>query len=46
MKGAPLLPIIRSNAALILHDMQNDFIKQSWSKVHRRYTHVVETEDS
>jgi hypothetical protein len=33
MKGAPLPLIIRSNAALILHDMQNNFIKQSWSKV-------------
>jgi ureidoacrylate peracid hydrolase len=29
MKGAPLPPINRSNAALVLHDMQNDFIKES-----------------
>src|ERR1700758_5277647 len=32
MKGAPLPPIGRSNTALILHDMQNDFIKASLSK--------------
>lgn len=32
MKGAPLPPIGRSNTALVLHDMQNDFIKQSLSK--------------
>ena len=32
MKGAPLLPIGRSNTALVLHDMQNDFIKTSLSK--------------
>jgi nicotinamidase-related amidase len=32
MKGAPLPPIGRSNTALLLHDMQNDFIKQSLSK--------------
>ncbi|HEX9660731.1 MAG TPA: isochorismatase family cysteine hydrolase [Candidatus Binatia bacterium] len=32
MKGAPLPPIGRSNAALVLHDMQNDFIKASLSK--------------
>lgn len=32
MKGAPLPPISRSNTALILHDMQNDFIKSSLSK--------------
>jgi nicotinamidase-related amidase len=32
MKGAPLLPISRSNTALVLHDMQNDFIKASLSK--------------
>ena len=29
MKGAPLPPIGRSNTALVLHDMQNDFIKAS-----------------
>jgi ureidoacrylate peracid hydrolase len=29
MKGAPLPPINRSNTALVLHDMQNDFIKES-----------------
>lgn len=32
MKGAPPPPIGRSNTALILHDMQNDFIKSSLSK--------------
>ncbi len=32
MKGAPLPPIGLSNTALILHDMQNDFIKESLSK--------------
>ena len=32
MKGAPLPPIGRSNTALVLHDMQNDFIKTSLSK--------------
>ena len=32
MKGAPLPPIGRSNTALVLHDMQNDFIKASLSK--------------
>jgi nicotinamidase-related amidase len=32
MKGAPLPPINPSNTALILHDMQNDFIKASLSK--------------
>jgi ureidoacrylate peracid hydrolase len=32
MKGAPLPPISRSNTALVLHDMQNDFIKESLSK--------------
>lgn len=32
MKGAPLPPITRSNTALVLHDMQNDFIKESLSK--------------
>jgi ureidoacrylate peracid hydrolase len=32
MKGAPLPPIGRSNTALVLHDMQNDFIKESLSK--------------
>lgn len=32
MKGAPLPPISRSNTALILHDMQNDFIKEALVK--------------
>lgn len=32
MKGAPLPPINRANTALVLHDMQNDFIKESLSK--------------
>jgi nicotinamidase-related amidase len=32
MRGAPLPPIGRSNTALVLHDMQNDFIKASLSK--------------
>lgn len=32
MKGAPLPPIGRGNTALVLHDMQNDFIKASLSK--------------
>jgi nicotinamidase-related amidase len=32
MKGAPLPPIGLSNSALVLHDMQNDFIKDSLSK--------------
>jgi len=32
MRGAPLPPIGRSNTALVLHDMQNDFIKTSLSK--------------
>lgn len=32
MKGAPLPPIGLSNSALVLHDMQNDFIKESLSK--------------
>ena len=32
MKGAPLPPITRSNTALILHDMQNDFIKEALAK--------------
>jgi nicotinamidase-related amidase len=31
MKGAPLPPIGRSNSALVLHDMQNDFIRPSLS---------------
>lgn len=31
MKGAPLPPMGRSNTALVLHDMQNDFIKRSLS---------------
>jgi ureidoacrylate peracid hydrolase len=29
MKGAPLPPMNRLNTALVLHDMQNDFIKES-----------------
>lgn len=32
MKGAPPPPIGRGNTALVLHDMQNDFIKASLSK--------------
>jgi nicotinamidase-related amidase len=32
MKGAPFPPINRANTALVLHDMQNDFIKESLSK--------------
>lgn len=32
MKNAPLPPIGRSNTALVLHDMQNDFIKASLSE--------------
>ena len=32
MKGAPLPPISRSNTALVLHDMQNDFIKEALAK--------------
>jgi ureidoacrylate peracid hydrolase len=32
MKGAPLPPIDQSNTSLVLHDMQNDFIKASLSK--------------
>jgi len=32
MKGAPLPPIGLSNTALVLHDMQNDFIKASLAK--------------
>lgn len=32
MKGAPLPPIGPSNSALVLHDMQNDFIEGSLSK--------------
>ncbi len=32
MKGAPVPPIGLSNTALVLHDMQNDFIKASLSK--------------
>jgi len=32
MKGAPLPPIGLSNTALVLHDMQNDFLKASLSK--------------
>lgn len=32
MKGAPLPPISTSNCALIVHDMQNDFLKDSISQ--------------
>jgi nicotinamidase-related amidase len=32
MKAAPFTPINRANTALVLHDMQNDFIKESLSK--------------
>ena len=32
MKGASLPPINRTNTALVLNDMQNDFIKDSLSK--------------
>src|SRR6476620_9266714 len=32
MRGALLPPIGRSNTALVLHDMQNDFIKASLAK--------------
>ncbi len=32
MKGAPLPPIGLTHTALVLHDMQNDFIKASLSK--------------
>ena len=32
MKGAPLPPIGLTHTALVLHDMQNDFIKVSLSK--------------
>jgi ureidoacrylate peracid hydrolase len=32
MRGAPPPPIGRSNTALVLHDMQNDFIKESLAK--------------
>src|SRR6266403_1364146 len=32
MRGAPLPPIGPSNTALVLHDMQNDFIKASLAK--------------
>ncbi len=32
MKGAPLPPMALTNTALVLHDMQNDFIKASLSK--------------
>ena len=32
MKGAPLPPIGHANTALLLHDMQNDFIKKSLAK--------------
>jgi len=31
MKSAPLPPISRSNTALLLHDMQNDFLKEKLS---------------
>jgi len=36
MRDAPLPPIGRSNTALVLHDMQNDFIKTSLSKPEMR----------
>lgn len=36
MKGAPLPPIGRSNTGLVLHDMQNDFIKSSLAKPEMR----------
>jgi ureidoacrylate peracid hydrolase len=36
MKGAPLPPINRSNTALVLHDMQNDFIKESLVRTEMR----------
>ncbi len=32
MRGAALPPIARTNTALVLHDMQNDFIKASLGK--------------
>jgi ureidoacrylate peracid hydrolase len=32
MKGAPLPPMNKSNTALVLHDMQSDFIGESLSK--------------
>jgi nicotinamidase-related amidase len=32
MKGAPLPPLGRSHTALVLHDMQNDFIKASLAR--------------
>jgi ureidoacrylate peracid hydrolase len=32
MKGAPLPPIGRTNTALVIHDMQNDFIKASLAR--------------
>jgi ureidoacrylate peracid hydrolase len=32
MRGAPVPPIELSNTALVLHDMQNDFIKESLAK--------------
>ena len=32
MKGAPLPPIRHTNTAFLLHDMQNDFIKEPLSK--------------
>jgi len=32
MKGASLPPINRANTALVLNDMENDFIKESLSK--------------
>jgi ureidoacrylate peracid hydrolase len=36
MKGAPPPPINRSNTALVLHDMQNDFIKESLVRTEMR----------
>ena len=32
MRGAPVPPMNRSNTAILLHDMQNDFIKESLSR--------------
>src|SRR5438034_354042 len=32
MKGAPLPPIGHANTALLLHDMQNDFIRESLAR--------------
>jgi nicotinamidase-related amidase len=32
MRGAPLPPISLNNTALVIHDMQNDFLKESLAK--------------